>query len=494
MSETLQARSPFSGEVVAEVPRLELSACRALVGDAAQAQRAWRRVPLADRLALVERFLQHVVIHKETIAREITLQMGKPLGQARAEVDGMLDRARYMASIAADALADVALPDKPGFVRRVVREPLGVVLCIAPWNYPLLTAVNVVVPAVLAGNAVLLKHAPQTPRCGEVFAQGFSEAGAPRGLVTAFQASHAVVDALIAEEPSKNRRRFGAAPREPGAASSAQSDFSTSTEPGIAHVAFTGSVRGGLEVARAASARVLSVGLELGGKDPAYVAADADFEHAVEGLVDGAFYNAGQSCCGIERIYVHRSIYARFVDAAVAQVRRYALGDPLDPATTLGPMALERAPALLAEQVAEAADQGGRVCCGGAAVQVGGKGRFFTPTVVADAPQGCALMQQESFGPVVGIAAVEGDDEAILRMNDSRYGLTAAVYTADLGRAERMAAELQAGTVFMNRCDFLDPALPWVGVKDSGLGATLGHEGFMRVSRAKSLHFRLRTR
>jgi len=462
MAEVLRVVSPYSFEAVAEVPLLELAQASAKVAQAGEAQRAWRKVPLVERVALVERFNAAIEADKERIAREITLQMGKPLAQARGEVDGMLGRSRHMVSIAAEALADVVPPEKPGFARRIVREPKGVVLDIAPWNYPLLTVVNVVVPAVLAGNAVLIKHAPQTPLCGSHFADAFAKAGAPDGLVTAFQASHVTLAELLAK-------------------------------PGIDHVAFTGSVRGGREVQRAAAGRFIDVGVELGGKDPGYVAADANLQHAVENLVDGAFYNAGQSCCAIERIYVHRSLYDRFVQAAVEVVKGYRLGDPLDASTTLGPMTLPGAPAMLAEQVAEARRLGGQVLCGGEPMQMGGKGRFFAPTLVAGAPQQSLLMQEESFGPVIGVLPVDGDDEALRLMNDSHYGLTAAIWTEDLARAERFAGELEAGTVFMNRCDALDPALPWSGVKDSGKGATLSHEGFLHLTRPKALHFRKAT-
>lgn len=462
MGELLKVESPFSGDAVAEVPVLGLEESARLVARANEAQRAWRRTPLAERVALVERFNAAVEADKERIAREITLQMGKPLGQARGEVNGMLDRSRQLLTIAAEALADVKLPEKPGFVRTIVREPLGVVLDIAPWNYPLLTVVNVVVPAVLAGNAVLIKHAPQTPLCGKHFQDAFAKAGAPEGLVTAFQASHATIAELV-------------------------------SRPGIDHVAFTGSVRGGREVQQTASKRFIDVGLELGGKDPGYVAPDANFQHAVENLIDGAFYNAGQSCCAIERIYVHRSLYDRFVESALALVKAYKLGDPLDDATTMGPMTLTTAPRMLAEHVADAKKKGGRVLCGGSPAQVNGKGRFFEPTLVADAPQESLLMQEESFGPVIGILPVADDAEAIRLMNDSRYGLTAAIWTEDPERAARMARELEAGTVFMNRCDYLDPLMPWSGVKDSGKGASLSYEGFRHLTRPKSLHFRVKT-
>ena len=463
MASSVRAESPFSGEVVGEVPLLDLPAAVHLLEASARAQRDWARVALAERIKLVERFHEAVLANKEKIARDITLQMGKPLGQAQGEVDGMLARSRYLCSLAEQALADVRFTDQPDFTRRIVREPVGVVLDIAPWNYPLLTVVNVVVPAVLAGNSVLIKHAPQTPLCGGHFADAFAKAGAPAGLVAAFQASHADVAELI-------------------------------QHPEIGYVAFTGSVRGGGEVYRSVSRRFIDVGLELGGKDPGYVAEDANFQHAVENLVDGAFYNAGQSCCAIERIYVHQSLYDRFVSAATDLVAAYKLGDPLEGATNLGPQTLPASPAYLQRQVDEAVHWGGRLMCGGKPTQANGKGRFFLPTLVADAPQKSSLMQEESFGPVVGVLSVRDDDEALQLMNDSRYGLTAAIWTEDPARAERMGRELRTGTVFMNRCDYLDPALPWTGAKDSGKGESLSHLGFLHLTRAKSLHFRLKTR
>jgi acyl-CoA reductase-like NAD-dependent aldehyde dehydrogenase len=463
MADVIKVENPFSGEVVTEVPLLELNEATRRVERAARVQKEWARTPLADRIKVVERFNELAAAAKEQLARDITAQMGKPLGQARGEVDGMIFRSKYLVSIAQQVLADEVLPEKAGFVRKIVREPLGVVLNIAPWNYPLLTVINVLAPAVLSGNAVIIKHAPQTPLCGQSLADLFTRAGAPEGLVQAFQASHPTLGELM-------------------------------QRPEIAHVAFTGSVRGGHEVLAAASKRFVDVGLELGGKDPGYVAADANFAHAVENLVDGAFYNAGQSCCGIERIYVHQSLYDRFVEAATALVKAYVLGDPLDEKTTLGPLTLPRWPKFLQEQVDEASKQGGRVLCGGKPTTVNGKGRFFEPCVVADAPQASSLMQEESFGPVVGIAKVADDDEALRRMNDSRYGLTCAIWTEDVARAERMSRELQTGTVFMNRCDYLDPALPWTGVKDSGKGETLSHLGFMHLTRVKSLHFRTQTK
>lgn len=462
--QVLTVDNPFSGTTYCELPFTGEREAMATVDRAARAQKAWARVPIEERIALIGRFIDAFLADKESVARDITGMMGKPLTQARVEVDTMVGRARHMASIAAEVLADVELEPVDALRRKVIREPVGVVLNVAPWNYPLLTAVNCIVPAVLAGNSVIIKHASRTPLCGEHFARAFAKAGAPKDLVSALVLSHRDVDAII-------------------------------QRPEVGHVAFTGSVKGGHEIYRSAAAhRFINATLELGGKDPGYVAADADFDHALEHLVDGAFYNAGQSCCGIERIYVHHSMYERFVEGAVELVKRYRLGDPMEETTSMGPLANPGAAEFIAGQVEEARSKGARVLRGGKPTSVGGKGRFFDPCVVADATHEMSLMVEESFGPVVGIAPVKDDEEALQLMNDSPYGLTCAVWTADPERAEWFARRLETGTVFMNRCDYLDPALPWTGVKDTGKGVSLSKWGFDGVTRLKSLNFRVRTR
>jgi len=451
---------PFTGETVVERELLPAAEVDALVSRSHHVQVQWARTAIADRQVLCRAFMRAFQRRKEDIAKDITAQMGKPLVQARREVDGAVSRAEAMIELAPAALADEALPDKAGFRRFIRHEPLGVVLDIAAWNYPLLIAVNVVVPAVLAGDSVILKHSARTPLCGEHFARAFVEANAPPDLVLAVHADHDVTARIL------QHARCG-------------------------FVSFTGSVAGGRAVHRAASARFIDCGLELGGKDPAYVCADADFAFAAENVADGAFYNAGQSCCGVERVYVERPIYERFVEALVAEARKLRMGDPRDEPTTLGPMAQPGAPAFLLSQVAEARAKGARVLCGGNPASAGGKGRFFEATVVADATHEMGIMMEESFGPVVAVAPVDDDAHAIRLMNDSPYGLTASVWTKDDARALRIAASIETGTSFQNRCDFLDPLLPWTGVKDSGKGCTLSHLGFGRLTRPKSFHLRL---
>ena len=456
----LRVVNPFTEKEEFSLPLLQPQEIDLVVQRSQEAFSIWRDSTMQERIACCQRFGEAVQKKKEDIARDLTRQMGKPLQHSLNEVSGMLGRMDYMMSTAEETLADEWLPDVPGFKRYIRHEPLGVVLDIAAWNYPLLIAVNVVVPAVLAGNAVIVKHSSRTPLAGQMFQDLFREAGVPLNLVQNVVASHEVTAQLIRHEQ-------------------------------VNHVSFTGSVKGGHEVMAAASGRFIDVGLELGGKDPAYVCADADFDYAVANCIDGAFYNAGQSCCGIERIYVDQSIYERFVEAYAAGMQSYVLGDPMAPETNLGPLASKGVATLLKRQVADAVAAGGRLVVSPESYTRPEQGWFVAPAVVADAPQDCALMQEESFGPVVGIQAVSSDEEAIRCMNDSAYGLTASIWTSDMDRAIRIGEKIETGTFYMNRCDFLDPALPWCGVKDTGRGATLSRYGLLQLTRLKSMHLRV---
>jgi acyl-CoA reductase-like NAD-dependent aldehyde dehydrogenase len=460
MSE-LVVDNPFTFAEAVRLPLADAAAVDRTLDAARAAAKAWARTPIAERVALCLRAIDAMEASKETIAADITRMMGKPIRQARGEVAGMAKRARHMAAIAEASLADVVLPPLAGFERRIEHTPLGVVVNLPSWNYPLLTCVNAVIPAVLAGNAVVLKHSSRSPLCGEHFAEAFARVGAPRGLFQALHCDHGTSERIVAD-------------------------------PRVDFVAFTGSVQGGHRIyTAAASRRFIDVGLELGGKDAAYVAADADLDKAVDGIVDGACYNAGQSCCGVERAYVHRSLYDRFIEAALAQIKAYKLGDPLAEDTSMGPMAQPAQPAFIDQQIRQAVSQGARVLAGGKPTSVSGKGRFFEPTLLVDVAPSLDVMRLETFGPVLPVVPVDSDEEALALINDSDLGLTASLWTRDRERAARLATLIETGTVYLNQCDTLDPALPWTGVKDSGKGATLSALGFLHLTRPKSINFKL---
>ena len=362
-----------------------------------------------------------------------------------------------MAGIAETALAPIVVEDSDAFLRKIEREAHGVVLVVAPWNYPYMTAINTVAPALIAGNTVLLKHAAQTLQVGERLAEAFHAAGVPQDVFQNLFLDHGTTADLI---------------------SGRHVDF----------VNFTGSVRGGQAMEHAAAGTFIPVSTELGGKDPGYVRADADLEAAVETLIDGAMFNAGQCCCGIERIYVHEDLYEDFVENAVALVSSYKLGTPLDEATTMGPMAHVRFAEEVRAQIAEAVAAGAEAHIAPMAADDGGA--YLTPQVLTNVTHGMRVMRDESFGPVVGIIKVSSDEEAVALMNDSQFGLTASIWTADAAKAEEIGAQLQTGTVFMNRCDYLDPALCWTGCKDTGRGAGLSVLGFQALTRPKSYHLK----
>jgi acyl-CoA reductase-like NAD-dependent aldehyde dehydrogenase len=403
-----------------------------------------------------------LVERADRLATELTWQIGRPLAHTPFEIRrGFQERAAYMIDIAPAILADVGVEPRDGFQRFIRREPLGVVLALVPWNYPYLASVNAVIPAIMAGNSVILKTAHQTPLVSERYAEAFAEADLPTGVFQYLHASHDDVARMIGD------RR-------------------------IAFVSFTGSVAGGQAVQQAASTRFISANLELGGKDPAYVRPDAPLEAAIDNLVDGAYFNAGQSCCAVERIYVHRDVYREFVDGFVALTRRYRLGNPLRPDTTLGPMVRAGAAAFVREQVAEAERQGARSLIDPREFPADAEGTpYLAPQVLVDVDHRMRVMTEETFGPVVGLMAVKDDDEAVALMNDSRYGLTASIWTSDVGSAIRIGDRVETGTWFLNRCDYLDPALAWTGVKDSGRGCSLSRLGYDALTRPKSFHLRL---
>ncbi len=456
--------SPVDGSVYVERDLASATEIEQALARAEAAQADWKATSLEERARILGQAVDAFVGAKDDIAPEITWQMGRPLSQSPGEVGGFEERSRYMISAAYDALGDVDAGPKEGFRRFIRREPLGLVFVVAPWNYPYLTAVNAIMPALMAGNTVVLKHSAQTPICSERFAEAFGSADLPDGVFQYLHLSHDDVAGVVGD---------------------ARVDF----------VSFTGSVPGGRAVQRAARERFIGTGLELGGKDPAYVRSDADLEHAVALLADGAFFNAGQSCCGIERIYVHQHVYDDFIAGFVEETYRLRLGNPLDAETTLGPMVRTSAADTVRAQIAGAKARGARTLIDGARFPVARDGTpYLAPEVLVEVDHSMELMNEETFGPAIGIMKVGSDDEAIELMNDSRYGLTACVCTADEDEAIRIGDRIDTGTWFMNRCDYLDPALAWVGVKDSGRGCTLSALGYEQLTRPKSFHLRTTTR
>ena len=464
MTRQIQCISPVDGKVYVERPTAAAAEIAATLERARRAQKAWRHVPVGERAALVVRVVDALKAMGAEIAQELAWQMGRPIRYGQGELRGVEERARYMADVAPTALAPVVPIDSPpGFERYVVREPVGIVFAIAPWNYPYLTTVNSVVPALIAGNAVILKQAAQTLLAGERFQKAFDAVGLPAGLFTHLVLEHGQTEAVIS-----------------GGC--------------VDHVAFTGSVEAGRAMERAAAGTFTTLGLELGGKDPAYVAPDANLKFAIENLVDGAFFNSGQCCCGIERIYVHESRYDAFVKGFVEVTGQYVLGDPLDRATTLGPMARANLAEVVRAQTREAIDKGAKALIDPRSFAWDRPGSpYLAPQVLTEVDHTMTVMREESFGPIIGIAKVRDEDEAIGLMNDSRYGLTASIWTEDVRAAKRIGEAIETGTIYMNRCDYLDPGLAWTGVKETGYGASLSSLGYGALTRPKSYHLRLST-
>lgn len=455
-----QTISPVDGSVYVEREQADPERVEATLARAASAQRAWRETSLTERARLCSAMVDAFVARRDELAEELTWQMGRPIAVAGGEIGGFEERARTMIALAEEALAPIRLAEKSGFTRYITREPLGVSFIVAPWNFPYMTAVNAVVPSIMAGNAVILKHSAQTPLCAERFQQAFYEAGLPEGVFQYLHLSHTTTEALI-------------------------------RDPRVKHVSFTGSVAGGEKIERHTAGRFIASGLELGGKDPAYIRADVDLDDAIPGVMDGTFFNSGQSCCGIERIYVHQSIFDAFVERAVAWVRQLRLGNPTDPQTTLGPLVRPAAADFVRSQVEEAVAAGAKAWLDPGDYPLSTPGSaYLAPQILTQVDHTMRVMSEESFGPVVGIMPVASDDEAIQLMNDSEFGLTAAIFTRDIATGEAIARRLEAGTVFTNRCDYLDPELAWTGVKQSGRGCSLSRLGYETLTRPKSFHLK----
>ena len=456
MTNMLQCISPIDGSVFAERPVLSAEAASAAVARARAAQADWAARPLSERVDLVMKGVARLGEMTAEIVPELAHQMGRPIRYG-GEFGGVNERASYMAGIAARALAPIEIEDSPQFRRLIKREAHGVVLIIAPWNYPYMTAINGVAPALIAGNAVLLKHATQTLLVGERMARAFHEAGVPEDVFQNVFLDHVTTADLIAA------RSFG-------------------------FVNFTGSVGAGQAIERAAAGTFTGLGLELGGKDPGYVMEDADVAAAADTLIDGAMFNSGQCCCGIERIYVHERLFDDFLARAVEIVKGYTLGNPLDDATTLGPMAHRRFAEDVRAQTAEAIAAGATAHIPTFDADDGGT--YLSPQILTGVSHDMRVMREESFGPVVGIMPVRDDAEALALMNDSDFGLTASLWTTDPDRAEALGARIETGTVFMNRADYLDPALCWTGCKMTGKGGALSEIGYHNLTRPKSYHLK----
>ncbi len=455
---SIELISPVNGTVYATRAPLDHAEAHAMAARARAAQKGWAAQPLAERIALVRAGVAALIAKKDVLVEELAWQMGRPV-RFGGEFGGVNDRTDYMASIAEAALAPQIVEDSDRFTRSLVREPVGVVFIVAPWNYPYLTTINTLAPALIAGNAVVLKHASQTMLVGERLAEAFHAAGIPADVFQNVVLDHATTEHLIGS------RAFN-------------------------FVNFTGSVGGGVAMEKAAAGTFTGLGLELGGKDPGYVRADADLDAAVDSLMDGAMYNAGQCCCGIERIYVHDSLYDAFVEKAVAWVKGLTLGNPFDAASTLGPMANKRFAAVVRSQTAEAIAAGAVPLIDPALFPADDGGAYLAPQILVNVDHSMRVMMEESFGPVVGIMKVSGDEQAISLMNDSPYGLTCSIWTSDAAAAAKIGAQIETGTVFMNRCDYLDPALCWTGCKDTGRGLSLSYLGFHSVTRVKSYHLK----
>lgn len=453
--------SPIDGSIFAQREHATDEQVDRVLEAAVVAGRLWRATPISERMHIIEAMVQFMESNASDIATELTWQMGRPLRYTPNEIlRGFQERARYMSNIAQQCLSDIAVPQSPRFTKFIRRDPLGTVLVVAPWNYPYLTAVNAIVPALLAGNTVILKHATQTMLCAERLDLAFTAAGLPAGVFQYIHASHDSVNRMIHD----SRVNF---------------------------VVFTGSVDGGRAMEQSAAGRFIGVGTELGGKDPSYIRADADLDFAIAENVDGAFFNSGQSCCAIERIYVHESLFDNFVEGFVSLTRQYKLGNPLHPETTIGPMVNAQAATFVRSQIRDAIAGGAVKLIGESDFAESCAGTpFLGPTVLVNVDHSMSVMRDESFGPVIGIMSVKSDDEAIALMNNSPYGLSASVWTSDQDAAIRIGDQIETGTVYMNRCDYVDPALVWTGVKETGRGIALSSLGFDSYTQPKSFHLK----
>ena len=421
---------------------------------------SWKNTSIDDRIIIINKFIDNLLNLNAEVSKEICWQIGRPITQCGNELRGFEERSRHMVEIAKESLQNIPARKNDEFDNYIYKSPLGVIFVMAPWNYPIITATNTIVPALLAGNTLLLKHSSQTPMCAELLSKASENTGLPEGVFQFVHTNHESCEKII-------------------------------SDPRISHVVFTGSVRGGQEIKKYIGTRFINVGLELGGKDPAYVRSDADVNHAIENLVDGSLFNSGQSCCGIERIYVDHSIYNKFIEGFKSTTENYKLGDPSKEDTNLGPVVRQSAAQFIREQISEAEKQGAKRLIDESKFPISNENNcYVAPQVMIDVDHSMRFMMEETFGPAVGIMPVKDHEEAKKHMNDSPYGLTASIWTKDLDFAKDFGKQIETGTFFMNRCDYLDPALAWTGVKDTGVGCSLSTLAFDQFTRPQSFHMR----
>ena len=452
--------TPINNTLYLERPHITSSEIDEKIENSLKAFKQWNKTSIQERIEVINKFINNLLNLNDEVKKEICWQIGRPISQCGSELKGFEERSRYMVEVAEECLADVTARKNEEFDNYIFKAPLGVIFVMAPWNYPIMTATNTIVPALLSGNSIILKHSSQTPMCAELIFKALQGTGIPEGLFQYIHTDHNTCEKIISDTR-------------------------------IAHVVFTGSVNGGKEIKKYIGQRFINVGLELGGKDPAYVRSDCDLNHAIENLIDGAFFNSGQSCCGIERIYVDKSIFKDFVDGAKSLTEKYILGDPSETSTNIGPVVKMSAANFIRSQVEEAISRGAQKVVDESKFSIVSKDNcYIAPQILVDVNHDMRFMTEETFGPTVGIMPVESENEAINLMNDSPYGLTASIWTKDLDFSKSFGKKIETGTFFMNRCDALDPALAWTGVKDTGVGCSLSKLAFDHFTRPQSFHMR----
>ncbi|RGP69828.1 nad-dependent aldehyde dehydrogenase [Fusarium sporotrichioides] len=460
--ETITTISPNTNEAILTRNGASAADLESLPKVAAEAFQSYRKTTLKERQAIVRKFLDGLLAKKDELGEELTVQMGRPISYTPGEVATAVKRGEYLLKISDEALKDTDGEAEKGFKRFIRKVPVGPVLIIFAWNYPYLILVNSLIPALLAGCSVILKPSPQTPTIVERVTDILKESGLPEGVCQYFHCGSPTVMETIVRDPK------------------------------IELVCFTGSVAGGLAVQQAASDRIVNVGLELGGKDPAYVRSDVDIDWAAAEIVDGAIFNSGQSCCSLERVYVDEKIHDQFVEAVQKVLKSYKLGDPFNKETQIGPVVSKRSKQAAEEHIKDAIDNGAKDATpeNETFSNPPPKGNFVKPTLLTGVNHSMRVMTEESFAPIIPVMKVKDDSEAIKYMNDSEFGLTASIWTKDTDKGYELAEEVEAGTVFVNRCDYPAPDLAWTGWKNSGKGQTLSKFGFDQFVKLKSYHLK----